>query len=224
LPLKPYLRAPLPPAPAEFYGSQGAALAMWGNSSYGDCTFAGLANFRAIVAARFGLPTPQTSEDKVVAAYLTFNKGQDVGCVEGDVLNAAMKGIDLGGDEPFQLTAWATVDLNDVDLCKSAIALFGALYLGVELPLAAQSQSVWVRPENFDGDNAIGSWGGHCLLWSDFDAQGNVGLPTWGMVKPATLDWVGAYSEEAHVLLPAWLAMEAGVKYEELVADYAALQ
>ena len=99
LPLGKYLRRSLPPPPPSCNNTDGALIAMFGNDRYGDCTFAGLANYRAICAAKEGVVSP-TLEGDVIRAYLEFTGGKDDGAVETEVLNRALDGLALGGCEP----------------------------------------------------------------------------------------------------------------------------
>jgi hypothetical protein len=218
LPLHRYMTRRLPSAPAEVHNAEDAPISMWGNDQYGDCTFAALANFRAICAAKESERFPTRTQD-VVDAYLAFTGGKDEGAVEHDVLALAQTGVQLGGAEPWKLAAWCSVNLSDRETCRSLVALFWSLYLGVDLPLTAQEQEVW---DIAYGKRAQpGSWGGHALLWSGFQADGTAELVTWGAVKLATPAWLATYCEEAYVLLDADRAAMAGVDWDALTADLA---
>lgn len=229
LPLVRYLpKVGLPEAPDEVHNAEGAPIAMLGNDVYGDCTFAALGNLRAIVSKLYG-DGRSVPSDKIVAAYLKFTDGQDVGAVEQDVLSVAQKdGFDFGDADPWKLDAWAKVDLRDADLCRRAIHVFGALYLGVALPLSAQRQDVWdVGPRGTRGHGfRPGSWGGHALLWSGYarGVAGHLDLVTWGEVKPCTPGWLRAYGDEGYVALPRDLAIAAGIDHDKLIDDVNALR
>jgi hypothetical protein len=208
-------------APTSCRNTPGALVAMFGNDRYGDCTVAALANFRAICAAKEGLPFPTTEAD-VVREYLRLGRGQDRGLVERDVLRAATEGVDLGGGEPWRVAVWLSVDPADRETCRALVAEAWSLYLGVALPVAAQDQDVWdCDPQDLSGDAAPGSWGGHALLWSDFDEDGTMGLVTWGMVKKATPAWFSAYCQEAYVLVDEDRARAIGVDWDRLMQDLA---
>ena len=212
--LKDFLTAPLPAAPDEFHGADGAAIAMFGNDTYGDCTIAGLANYRAIRAKMTGQPAPLSTTDAVVAQYMRLTGGQDTGLNEIDVLVQAQKnGMELGG--PTWLDAvWASVKY-DPTTCHALIAIFGGLYLGVELPTDAQNQDVWTPTKGRGG--APGGWGGHCTIWSGYKKGGNDDIVTWGMVKPAVPDWLPEYGDEFHVIVDADSAAVAGIDFQKLV-------
>jgi hypothetical protein len=211
-----FMTAPLPPPPPEFHGTDGAAIGMFGNDTYGDCTIAGLANYRAIRAAMTKQPTPPSTTDSVVVQYMRLTGGQDTGLNEIDVLvQARQNGMELGG--PTWMDAvWASVRYDQAT-CRSLIAIFGALYLGVELPVAAQTQTVWTPTTGRNG--APGGWGGHCLLWSGWQpGGGNEELVTWGGVQQADQSWLPKYGDEFHLIVDADSAAIAGVDFEKLVA------
>src|SRR6266566_4014729 len=76
--LERYLTRPLLIPPTESHNSVGAPIGMFGNDKYGDCTFAALANYRAICSHKEGASFPTTSAE-VVKAYLDFTGGRDDG-------------------------------------------------------------------------------------------------------------------------------------------------
>ena len=103
---------------------------------------------------------------------------------------------------------------------KQAIALFGGLYIGLSLPLSAQTQDVWDVDTSPNGKR--GSWGGHCVFVPDYDATGLTCI-TWGAPKKMTWPFWGTYCDEAHALLsPNWKA-PAGFDLAALQADLASV-
>ena len=213
-----YMLAPLPPPPTSCFNSPGALIAMWGNDRYGDCTVAALANFRAICAAKEGFPFPTTESD-VVKEYLRLGGGQDNGLVEHDVLEAATRGLALGGPESWRLAAWVKVDIADRETCRRLVADLWGLYLGCAMPLTAQDQAFWDVDSDLSGDAAPGSWGGHAMWWADFDEDGTLGLVTWGRVQKATPAWLATYCDEAYALLDEDRARAIGVDWDALMRD-----
>lgn len=211
--LRDFVTAPLPMAPDEFHGATGAAIDMFGNDRYGCCVVAGAANYRAIRAQMTKQPAPPSTTEAVVTQYLKLSPN-DEGLNESEFLNTAKHGVELGGPT-WQDAVWTTVDGADRDMCRSLIAIFGALYLGVELPTDAQRQEVWTPTRGRGG--APGGWGGHALLWSGFDADHD-DLVTWGSVQLATPDWLPEYGDEFHVIVDSDSAAIAGIDFEKLVA------
>lgn len=213
-----YMKKPLPPAPASCDHITGAPIAMWANDRLGDCTIAGMANEDAIASKIEGRPCLCT-EAAVVHTYFGLTGGEDTGLVEFDVLTQATRqGLQLGGPEPMKLAAWVKVPVHNTAARSSLIAIFGALYLGVALPAAAQNQQIWTGPPNLQGSHAPGSWGGHCLLEGGYDATHRY-LVTWGAKKLCDELWLRAYCDEAYVLLDERRAEMAGVDWRALLAD-----
>jgi hypothetical protein len=90
-----------------------------------------------------------------------------------------------------------TLDAEDV---KTAIWLFGGLYLGVNLPISAQRQNVWEVSRHPGASDAAGSWGGHAIYLVSYDAE-TLTCITWGQLKKMTWAWFEAYCDEAYALI-----------------------
>lgn len=217
--LNDYLTRPLPAAPPTCNNTEGAQIAMFGNDRYGCCTISALANYDAICSSREGVPLTVTDAE-VIKAYLALTGGKDEGAAETHVLTHARSlGFDFGGPDPWKLATFLSVPLRNTSACKSLISIFNGLYLGASLPVAAQSQSVWKTPASLLGDNAPGSWGGHALLWGNYDETNEIELVTWGSLQRAEYGWLSAYCDEAYVLLDAQRAEMIGVDWDALLAD-----
>ena len=121
-----------------------------------------------------------------------------------------------------KLIAFVDPPVANLDLIRQAINLFGGVYVGVSLPLTAQTQDIWdVVPGN--GANAkAGSWGGHAVFVPKYDATSFTCI-TWGALKTMTLDFWNAYVDEAHALLSQdWIDSKgspSGFKLEQLQSD-----
>jgi hypothetical protein len=141
------------------------------------------------------------SEDEILRVYQILSPGDD-GCVLLDVLNYWRRNCICG----TQLGAYAAVNPRDADEVKVCLEIFGGLYGGAMLPLAAQRQSVWdVGPTTGPLSFAPGSWGGHCIPFGKYDAR-TVRCVTWGAVKDATWPWLVEYVDELYALIsPDWL-------------------
>jgi hypothetical protein len=97
------------------------------------------------------------------------------------------------------LHAYASINKNNINAVKQAIALFGVVDLGIELPISAQAQvgGVW---DVTNGPNAQpGSWGGHSIVVAAYDASGLTGI-TWGALQKMTWAFWDAYVDEAFLL------------------------
>ena len=162
-------------------------------------------------------PGTTPAEDEILRVYQILSPDDD-GCVLLDVLNYWRKNPICG----VQLGAYAAVNPQDQDEAEVALEIFGGLYAGAQLPLAAQTQDVWdVSPAPSPQSSVPGSWGGHCIPFGKYDAQ-RVSCVTWGAVKDATWPWLQQYVDELYALIsPDWLN-GAGVTPEGL--DLATLQ
>ena len=194
--LKPSLPAP-PPSKDWTHG-----ITDWGmmlNDKLGDCTIAGVAHAIQVWSANIG--TEITVADSVVESYYEkwdgYNPSDpttDHGGIELDVLND-------WHNEPFDghsLLAFADPRFSDLVQIRQAITLFGGVYIGVALPVTAQSQDVWDVGKGADAKK--GSWGGHCVFVPKYDEKSFTCI-TWGGLKTMTLAFWNKYCDEAHTLL-----------------------
>ena len=220
-----YFTAALPASPEKMDWSKG--LANWGmmlNDQLGDCTIAGAAHAVQVWTANTG--SVQTVADAdVLAAYEQWDgynpkdPSTDQGGVELDVLKR-WRGSSLAG---HNLLAFADVNPRLVNEVRQGIALFGGLYIGLSLPVSAQTQDVWDAVADDGAGNAqAGSWGGHCVYVLGYDAEGLTCI-TWGQLKCMTWAFWLKYCDEAHVLLGGdWLEKNgspAGFDQAQLEAD-----
>ena len=224
-----YLTPTLAAAPAAVDWTKG--ITGWGmmlNDQIGTCTIAAAAHAVQVWSANKGAIQTVADSDLEAAyaqwaGYVVGDASTDTGGAELDVLNGWKKGA-LGG---HQLVAFADPTFSNLDEIRQAIALFGGVYVGFDLPLTSQNQDVWdVVPTA--GDFAKkGSWGGHCVFVPQYDATSFTCI-TWGQLKKMTLAFWSAYCDEAHALLGKdWLdfkATEPGFDQNQLMADLQAIR
>ena len=72
----------------------------------------------------------------------------------------------------------------------TAIWLFGGAYIGVELPISAQTQDVWDVPANLTPDDEPGSWGGHAVYLVGYEAP----VTTPALSAPPLLNQEGSFA------------------------------
>lgn len=205
---------------------------MFDNDRYGNCTAASYGN--NIIAAAAVAPIPWlpiiTTEkvDRFYSASTGFDPADpstDQGAVLADVLAfQAQNGFDHGAQDEY-VADFATIDPEDINALCSVMAATGALYVGVNLAQADQTDAVW--DTSAPGDQTPGSWGpnggGHCPgLW-DYSGTGPtdiVRVITWAGLRPATWRWwisrAANGNGEAHML--TWRAVD-GVDHDRLKAD-----
>jgi len=224
-----YLKSELPPAPAKVDWTKG--IANWGmmlNDVHCDCTIASAAHAIQVWSANTGREV--TIPDPVVLRYYEkwvgynpSNPASDKGAAELDVLKTWQKSAFDG----HKLLAFADPVYTEIEEIRHAIALFGGVYIGLNLPATAKTQAVWdVVPDGGDEAKA-GSWGGHAVFVPSYDAHTFTCI-TWGALKPMTLAFWKTYVDEAHALLSHdWLASKgspAGFDLEELKKDLELIQ
>jgi hypothetical protein len=83
----------------------------------------------------------------------------------------------------------------------TAIDLFGAIDVGLALPISAQYQQTWhVGSHPIIGDARPGTWGGHSVILVAY-YKNVLGCITWGQIKFMTWEWLATYCDEAWALL-----------------------
>jgi hypothetical protein len=185
----------------------------------GDCTIAGVAH--AIQVWTLSKGNEITVPDSTVLHYYE----------QWDGYNPSNPNSDQGGDELTVLKDWrkqkfsghplrafADPDPQDELHVKQAIMLFGGLYIGLELPISAQTQDVWDVDASPNGQP--GSWGGHCVFVPNYDAE-TLTCITWGELKKMTWGFWGTCCDEAHALLSTDWRPPAGFDMAALEADLA---
>ena len=190
----------LPPARVDYTGG----LADWGmmlNNRLSCCTIAAVAHavetWTVNAGARVGFC------DEAIRLYYEKWDGYDPADPHSDQGGVELDVLKQWRHDPFAghgLEAFAEVGTGDSGLgareVQTAIWLFGGLYVGLELPLSAQTQDVWhtrseVRGPKSDAQNrelgigsresgpdAPGSWGGHAVYIVGYDfSQSGVWSP-----------------------------------------------
>jgi hypothetical protein len=159
-----YLTPSLPAPPPAADWTRG--IASWGmmlNDKLGDCTIAGIGHAVQVWSAN-SCQEITVPDDAILASYEQWDgynpadPSTDQGGIELDVLTD-FKANGLAG---HKLLAFADAKAANLVEVRQSIALFGGVYIGVSLPLTAQSQDMWdVVPDDGSGSSTAGSWGGH---------------------------------------------------------------
>ena len=187
----------LPPIPAAVdYAAPVPSWPMMANDRLGDCTCAAMGHTIEGMTTDAGTPFIPT-DDQVVAAYSAVSGynpttgKNDNGATCLSVLKYWAK-TGLGG---HVIKAFATIgtEIGTISqaLVKSSVYLFGSTYVGLLLPLTAQTQDVW-DVVSATGDGAPGSWGGHAVPVVGYDAEGLTFI-SWGAVRRMTWAFFATY-------------------------------
>ena len=111
------------------------------NDSLGDCTIASCAHLTQVwTCNEIGGQAVILSDTDVLAAYKACSgyngtPATDVGCMEINVLNY-WQTTGIGGRK---ITNYVTLDITKQQEIMETVALFGGAYIGVNLPVSAQT-------------------------------------------------------------------------------------
>ena len=214
---------------------------MLGNDVAGDCNAVTWANTRRLVTATLTTENYPT-QAQVWQFYETQNPGFDPnGTSETNGPGSSDdQGMDIqtgleylhttGGPDGVSAVAFAKVDHTNTDEVKAALAIFGGLWLGIQVLDANQQQfaegHAWTDVPGSPID------GGHAILGGGYTTA-DVMFITWAReTEFARSFWNGVVQgnplvEEAWVVIwPEHLgtrAFEQGVDRAQLAADYQAL-
>ena len=238
-----YFAKTLAPAPVEVNWTAGlTSFGMMGNDHVGDCTFAAGGHAVQTWTANSG-PSEVTIPDaqilsgySALTGYTPSNPNSDQGANELDVLNY-FRQAGIGGHE---ILGYGALEVANLESAKQAVDLLGGTYIGLALPLSAQSQNVWdvvssvkrsLWSRIFSGKQSSntdpGSWGGHAVWVPWYNAIGPVCV-TWGALKQMTWAFWQKYCEEAYALASSdWITAKisslVGVNLDNWQADVTAL-
>jgi len=162
-----YLRPTLlPPPPLQVNWAQKvASWPMMLNNTIGDCTVAAAGHCIEEWTTDTGHPVnvPDATILAVYSAVSGYNPvtgANDNGTTVLKVLNYWRQN-GIGG---HTIQAYVSVDPSDLDHVRDAVSIFGNSYIGLALPVSAQTQAVWSVPSGgATGPGAPGSWGGHAV-------------------------------------------------------------
>jgi hypothetical protein len=196
-------RAQLPtPPPALDLTTHVRAWPMYRNDRIGDCTTAAAGHMIEAWSAAARGRAVEVPETAVVNAFehvkIVDPATGEEGAVELDVLKYWRK-IGIGR---HRIGAFARVGVHDHVLVRTAAWLFGGVYIGIQLPVTAQTQRVWDWTGALSGDARPGSWGGHAVDVVRYDAR-SLTVVTWGRLKEMTWSFWERYVDEA------WAAISA---------------
>ncbi|GAA2023711.1 hypothetical protein GCM10009839_21730 [Catenulispora yoronensis] len=194
-----YATAPLPKAPdkVDHAGPVTEGFPMDGNDQYGDCTMAAAAHMIQAWNAQTGIDLPVPADADVIAQYLKLSRGKDSGLVESRVLQDWMR----DGLWETRIVGYAPVNVHSLEGLKQAIAYFGGVYVGIQVPGNAESQFADEQPWALVPDwQSQPIKGGHAVPLLGYDEQ-FMYCVTWGAVQKMTWDWWSVYGDEAWVIL-----------------------
>lgn len=215
---------PAPLASVDWH-SEIADWPMYGNATWGDCVEAEIGHHEEVFT-KYGVGTlVEVTDNDVLGAYSAItgfdpNAGPpgsnptDNGTNIQDALSYWRK-VGIVG---HQIAAFAQVNVADMREVQTALALFGPLSIGINLPSSAVDQFNAGQPWDVVPGSQIA--GGHCVALVGYDAD-YLYVVTWGAVQEMTYAFWSQYVEESWTPLSREWINSAGVDPEGV--DLAAL-
>ena len=205
-----YIDVGLPAPPNHRNWAQKKAIPTWpmmANDQIGDCTIAAAGHMVELWTADESGTATIIPDSQIIAAYSAISGydpatgNNDVGCAILDVLNY-WRTTGIGGDKIY---AYMSATPTNHTQIQQAMFVFGAVDIGINLPLTAQNQTgggrKWaVPPGGAVGDGAPGSWGGHSVPIVSYDQTGLL-VVTWGALQFMTWGFLDTYCDEAYAVL-----------------------
>ena len=210
-----YVAGRLPVTPTSVSVPTCADWGMMDNDRLGDCTIAGVGHI--IVAANIEVQELDAipNDAQISAQYMAFTGGQDVGCNESVVLREWYKHGLFG--KTNKIAGYAPVNMQSE--VHTAIAMYGACYVGVQCPESAQEQFQANEPWTVVPDSPIE--GGHCIVFVGYDPEYLYAV-TWGGIAAVSYPWWATYGDEAWAVISQEFNESNGngrVNLPELQAD-----
>lgn len=227
--------AMIPPHPSsEDYLATLAHWNMLGNDRAGDCVAVTWANFRRLMT-RYGGAESYPTQNQVWEFYRTQNPNFDPagdpkvngpGSPEDqgmDIQTALEYLTKHGGPDGVKPVAFAKVDYTNRDELEAALAIFGGVWVGVNVIEANMTEFDQGKPWDYIVGSAVD--GGHSVLAGGYTP--NVRFITWARETEFTDSYRTHLFEEAWaVIWPEHLStaqFQAGVDVSALAADYQAI-
>ena len=190
---------------------------MDGNDQFGDCTIAALFHAETTYHGLIGVKSIASTKT-VTNLYFKLTDGEDSGLAELDVLNYWRK-HSVSKDK---ILAYVQLDPKNHEHVKTAIELFGGVYLGFQVPENCLSQfdahQPWMGGKLTDE--------GHAVYAVNYDAN-YLTVLTWGTIQLGTWDgWWNRCVDEVYAILPpeaATVGFAPGFDLVQLKADLQAV-
>lgn len=241
--LGPLLTGTVPPHPAtdDNLARLGGGWQMLGNNVAGDCNAVTWSNMRRLITAVLATER-YPSQAQVWQFYQTQNPGFDPnGSAQTNGPGSSHdQGMDVqtgleylqkhGGPDGAKVIAFAKVDHTNMAEVEAAVAIFGCLWLGIQVLEANQQQFSEGEPwTDVAGSQVDGS---HAILGGGYDTSG-VKFITWGAETEFELSFWNGSADGQPLVEEAWVAIwpehlgtegfEQGIDKQQLAADYHAL-
>ena len=235
--LGPLLTGTLPAPPTKVdYGTDFAGWQMLGNDVAGDCVAVTWANQRALVTTALSQKTDYPSQTEVWALYRTQNPNFDPNgsAISNGPGSPADGGMDIqtaleylvgnGGPDGVRAAAFAKVDFTNENELRSAHAIFGQVWYGVNVLVANQTEFSNGQAWDYVAGSPLD--GGHSITGVGYDPS-DYRFVTWAQET----DWTEGF--RTHQVEEAWVVIwpehlgttqfEQGINVQQLATDYEAI-
>ena len=226
------------PAPASHvdYGTDFTGWQMLGNDVAGDCVAVTWANQRALVTTALSHKTDYPSQSEVWTFYQTQNpnfnpNGSATSNGPGspadggmDIQTALEYAVNHGGPDGVKAVAFAAVDYTNENELRSAHAIFGQVWYGINVLIANQTEFSNGQPWDYVAGSPLD--GGHSITGIGYDPT-DYRFVTWAQET----EWTEAF--RTHQVEEAWVVIwpehlgttefEQGMNLKQLAADYQAI-
>jgi hypothetical protein len=201
-----------------------------GNDTLRDCVVATMLHSIEDFHLDAGYTPPGFTSWDAISLYsaLTGYKRDEPASDRGVDENVAMRywehpGLRVGGGNIHKIAATVAVDPTNLNECRIAIDEFIVLQVAVALPLSVQGESQWDLVIGAGTESALGSWGGHRILYREYDPE-MFKCVTWGAELVVTVPFHLEYVQNAHVVVTQEMLGKhgigpSGVAWDELIAD-----
>ena len=198
--------AAITPPPAANWDRAVKTWGMMGNDSAGDCFWADCGHSIVVWTANNGTEVDPSTVDILRAyseatGYNANDPSTDQGTVMQDGLSYWRKtGIPVGSTR-HKIVAFAQVDHTNAAELEAAVALFGAVHMGINFPGSAMDQFNNGQP--WDVVPGAKIEGGHAIVCARYDSTAHTPwtIITWGQEQPVTAAFMAKYLEEAWVTI-----------------------
>jgi hypothetical protein len=242
LKLGPLLTGTVPqhPASEDYLAALGGGWQMLGNDQAGDCVAVTWSNVRRLVTTTLMASGYYPAQAEVWEIYQTQNPDFDPNGspeVNGpgspadggmDVQSLLEYLVTAGGPDGVKAVAFASVNPQDADEVKAAIAVFGYVWAGITV--SANNQQEFGAGQPWDYDPSSPQEGRHSIITGGYGAPGDGPLGgderfiTWAAETSFTdAFWSNAVDEAWVCIWPEHLGTREfleGVDLEQLAADY----
>jgi len=162
-----------------------------------NCVIAGRANHTYRFEGGEQKKVIDISDDDVISEYFKESGGADSGLYFLDSLKCWRNGWLAGGNQ-YSIYAFAQINQKNIEETKAAINWLNGAYVGIALPISAQSQLIWSVVEGPNSEP--GSWGRHAV-YIPWYIPGYMICCTWGVWIKMTNEFFLKYCDEAFAVV-----------------------